>query len=139
MHRVFVYGTLKRGFPYHEEGLTNGTFVGRCRTREAFPLVIGGRWFSPILLAEPGLGRQVLGEVFSVDDTTLAGLDRLEGTHLPQGYERIEIVVEPEEGGGGFQAWTYVKARALVEVIHSDFLEEYQLDPRYVPASRRSG
>lgn len=138
VHRVFVYGTLKRGFPYHATGLAGQTFVGRCRTRDAFPLVIGGPWFSPILIAEPGVGRRVLGEVFSVDDATLESLDRLEGTHLPNGYERIEIGVEPTQDGTSFQAWTYVKARALVDVIHSDPLEEYQLDPRYVPASRRS-
>lgn len=139
MHSVFVYGTLKRGFPYHAEGLEGRTFVGRCRTREAFPLVIGGRWFSPILIAEPGIGLQVLGEVFSVDDTTLDDLDRLEGTHLPNGYERIEIGVEPAEGGASFQAWTYVKERVRIDIIHSDPIEEYHLDPRYVPASGRSG
>lgn len=138
MHRVFVYGTLKTGFPYHETGLGGQAFIGRCRTRVAFPLVIGGRWFSPILIAEPGVGKPVLGEVFAVDDQTLAYLDQLEGTHLPIGYERIEIAVEPAEGGVGFPAWTYVKERDRIEIIHSDFLEEYHLDPRYVPASRRS-
>ena len=43
------------------------------------------------------------------------------------------------EDGAAFPAWTYVKPRGLIDVIHSDCLEEYEVDPRYVPASKRSG
>ena len=81
MDFVFVYGTLKRGFPDHETGLTRARFVARCRTREAYPLV---------------------------------------------------------DGGAAFEAWTYFKDRARVDVIHADMLEEYATDPRYVPAEDRT-
>ncbi len=138
MHFVFVYGTLKRGFPYHETGMKHARFVGRCRTREAYPLVVGGRWFSPILLAEPGVGRRVIGEVYEVDDAKRAELDALEGTHLPTGYQRAAVTVEPVDGGAAFEAWSYFKDRANVDVIHVDMLEEYALDPRYVPAGDRT-
>ncbi len=138
MDFVFVYGTLKRGFPYHESGLKGAHFVGRCRTREAYPLVVGGRWFSPILLAEPGVGRRVIGEVYEADDAKLAELDALEGAHQPTGYDRARVTVEPVDGGAAFEAWSYFKDRANVDVIHADVLEEYALDPRYVPAGDRT-
>ena len=137
MHRVFVYGTLKRGFPYHETGLAGQRFLAVCRTLEAFPLVVAGPWFSPVLIAEPGAGRQVLGELYAVDGDALALLDRLEGTHLPGGYQRIEIAVSVEGDAGPGPAWTYVKRREQAGTLHTEFLEEYRLDPRYVPASRR--
>lgn len=137
MQRVFVYGTLKRGFPY-ESALAGQRFLGRCRTCEAYPLVIGGRWYSPILIAEPGRGHRVFGELYEVSDETLATLDRMEGTHLPIGYERIELAVETAVEGARLDAWTYVKERARIDVIHSEMLEEYRLDPRYVPASERT-
>ena len=139
MDFVFVYGTLKRGFPYHETGLKGLRFVGRCRTREAYPLVVGGRWFSPILVAEPGVGRRVIGEVYQADDAKLAELDALEGIHLPNGYQRAAIAVEPVGGGTAFEAWSYFKDRANIDVIHADMLEEYAVDPRYVPAEDRTG
>jgi gamma-glutamylaminecyclotransferase len=123
MHRVFVYGTLKRGFPYHEVGMKGHRFIGRCRTCDAFPLVVAGKWLSPILIAEPGVGHRVF--------------DDLEGTHLPIGYHRLMISVENVDGGAVLDAWTYVKDRSRIDVIHSDPLEEYHLDPRYVPASER--
>ena len=103
MDFVFVYGTLKRGFPYHESGMKRARFFGRCRTLEAYPLVVGGHWFSPILLAEPGVGRRVIGEVYQVDDAGLAELDSLEGGHLPTGYQRAAIAVEPVDGGAAFE------------------------------------
>jgi gamma-glutamylaminecyclotransferase len=137
MHRVFVYGTLKRGFPYHETGLKGQRFLGPARTREAFPLVVAGRWRTPVLVFEPGAGTRVLGEVYRVSARALAGLDELEGTGLPGGYARVRIAVEALAGGAAFEAWAYVKERAALDVVHLEYLEEYRLDPHYVPASRR--
>lgn len=136
MHRVFVYGTLKRGFPY-ASAMLGQRLLGRCRTCEAYPLIVGGRWFSPILIAEPGIGHRVFGELYEVSDAALAALDRMEGTHLPNGYERIESAVETMAEGARLDAWAYVKDRARIDVIHSEMLDEYKLDPKYVPASER--
>jgi gamma-glutamylaminecyclotransferase len=55
MHRVFVFGTLKRGFPNHE-GMAGLTCLGHYRTVQAYPLVIAGQWFSPVMMPEPGGG-----------------------------------------------------------------------------------
>ena len=137
MHRVFVYGTLKRGFPNFDAGMKGQRFIGRARTRDAYPLVVAGNWFSPILLYEPGVGRHVFGEAFEVSDQALAVLDRMEGTHLPNGYDRRKVSVESVDGGAVSDAWTYFKERARLDVIHTDGLDDYALDPRYVPPSER--
>lgn len=138
MDRVFVYGTLKRGFPYHETGLTGQQFLGRCRTREAYPLVIAGPWYSPVLIDEVGNGRRVTGEIYAVDPSTLTKLDRMEGTHLPQGYRRITIAVERLDDCAALDLWAYVKARAAAGPIHDGPLAEYHPDPRYVLAADRT-
>jgi gamma-glutamylaminecyclotransferase len=137
MHRVFVYGTLKRGFPNHEAGMKGQRFLARARTCDAIPLVVTGRWYSPTLISETGIGQRVFGETFDVSDHALAGLDGIEGTHLPLGYDRIRITVESVDDGVVFDAWTYIKDRARIDVIHSGMLDEYHLDPRYVPPSER--
>ncbi len=139
MNRVFVYGTLKRDFPNHDAWMKDYPCIGRFRTCDAFPLVVGGKWFSPYLIAEPGVGVPVFGEVFELNDRGLEDLDRIEGTHVPNGYRRIGIAVDDADGGAPFDAWTYVKERAAIEGIHSDPMAEYARDPRYViPAKRRT-
>ena len=136
-HRVFVYGTLKRGFPYFDIAMRTHRFVGRFLTRERYPLVIAGAWYSPTLIFEPGRGHRVIGEVFEVDTAGLAHLDDFEGTDSPAGYRRTTIAVAAEADKTESEAWAYVKDRARIDVIHSQMLAEYPLDPRYLPASKR--
>jgi gamma-glutamylaminecyclotransferase len=138
IHNVFVYGTLKRGFPNHVSELANADYMGRVRTLTAYPLVIGGKWFSPNLIDEPDTGQRVFGELFRVGDEVLALLDRMEGTHILNGYRRITVVVEILTTGDTLDAWTYAKDRKLIDGIHSDPMEEYKLDPRYVVPSKRT-
>lgn len=136
-HLVFVYGTLKRGFPNHHY-MTTARFVGRGRTVERYPLVVGGRYFSPSLFPEPGTGKRIAGELWEVDDATLARLDDLETVHLATGYRREKTPVEPVEGGPAIEAWTYFRERARVPVIHAEGLDDYQ-DRRYVAEPQRQG
>ena len=75
-HRIFVYGTLKRGFANHAL-LHNATFLGEARTRTAYPMVVHGTGFSVVIIPEPGIGHRVVGEVWEVDDAQLAQLDKL--------------------------------------------------------------
>ena len=138
MHKVFVYGTLKKGFPNHQTGMAGAVYVGRVRTIVAFPLVVGGRWFSPSLIDEPGVGRRVFGELYEVSDQKLKLLDLMEGTQHPQGYRRITVRLENIRCGDECDAWTYVKERKVIDVIHSDPLDEYILDSRYMGPSERT-
>jgi gamma-glutamylaminecyclotransferase len=83
MPLVFACGTLKRGFPLHERGLSDARFVGAARTLQAHPLVIAGDRFAPMILREPGVGKQVAGELFELDTSALTKLDWIEGVGEP--------------------------------------------------------
>ncbi len=136
MPLVFVYGTLKRGFP-NAEGMDGARYLGTYRTCDAYPLVVGGKWFSPSLLPEKGLGQRVTGELYVVDNAMLARLDALESTHLPTGYRREQIGVESLADGSVISAWVYFKERNRITAIHSENLAEYH-DQRYVPLAQRA-
>jgi gamma-glutamylaminecyclotransferase len=135
VHRIFVYGTLKRGFPNHGY-MTGATFAGMARTVTAYPLVIGGQWFTPNLLDEPGSGHRVRGELWDVPEAMMPSLDELESVHLPTGYRRRLIDVSPDDGGAPVAAWTYLRDRRHVAVVHADGLDDYQ-DRRYVASEDR--
>ena len=61
MHRVFVYGTLKRGQPNHylvsdaKNGIAN--FIGPARTVKRWPLVIFTPYCTPFMLDKPDMGK----------------------------------------------------------------------------------
>jgi gamma-glutamylaminecyclotransferase len=132
MHFVFVYGTLKQGFPNHHL-LPSFEFVGECRTVARWPLVIAGDWFSPILINDPGSGCEVTGELYSLDDPSLKFLDDLEGVGAPFGFTRIGIIVDIRS----LPVWTYAKPSELVSLVHEGPLARYVSDPRYVPGEQR--
>lgn len=81
-HYVFVYGTLKTGETNHRimtnPGNGRSTFIGQARTLKKWPLVLVSKYEIPCLLPREGLGHEVCGEVYQVDDRMLEALDRLE-------------------------------------------------------------
>lgn len=83
-HRVFVYGTLLRG-ERNATLLRTSRFLGETATAKGFRLFDLGS-YPAMAKAESGT---VIGELFEVDDATLAGLDRLEDH--PNVYWRTEI------------------------------------------------
>lgn len=93
---VFVYGTLKRSEPNHhviDPNLhtspdTTGVskFIGSARTERKYPLVIGTRFNIPFLLDREGVGHQIRGEIYEVDERVLKKLDALED--YPSFYDR---------------------------------------------------
>lgn len=94
MHRVFVYGSLKRGLQNHRY-LEKSTFVGEASTERKFDLIS--------LMTFPGMIEgefSVNGEIYEVDDQTLYALDCLE--NHPETYRRE--IIETSEG----QAWAYI-------------------------------
>ncbi|MEZ5818147.1 MAG: gamma-glutamylcyclotransferase family protein [Hyphomicrobiaceae bacterium] len=127
--RVFVYGTLKRGFPNHHL-MQGARLIGMARTVAAMPLVVGNASFTPYLFPEPGTGHRVTGELWEVPARMMPALDELESTHLPNGYRRQAIDIEVE-GGAIEQAWVYTRERRHVAVIHGEPMSDYQ-DRRYI-------
>ncbi|KAJ8934602.1 hypothetical protein NQ318_002946 [Aromia moschata] len=82
LHKVFVYGTLKKGEPNHQWFSKDQTgyhkYLYNAKTTEKYPLIIGTKYNIPFLLNSPGNGTHVEGEVYEVDDKVLANLDVLE-------------------------------------------------------------
>lgn len=132
--RVFVFGTCKKGFPLHG-ALSRGRFLGLCRTREQFPMIVAGPWYAPMMFDEPGVGMQVSGELYELDEASLRHLDAVESVGIP-GNCRKQIDVEPVDGGAPLSAFVYMKARELANPMHTGYLESYH-DRRFVPQWER--
>jgi gamma-glutamylcyclotransferase (GGCT)/AIG2-like uncharacterized protein YtfP len=92
-HRVFVYGTLKRGFPNHSL-LKGCESIGDAATVPTYKMIENG---FPVIMPDPA-GKPLAGEIYIVDGDTLARLDQLEreGTS----YDRKLIDVSLRLAGG---------------------------------------
>jgi gamma-glutamylaminecyclotransferase len=98
-HLVFTYGTLLRGESNHDL-LLRARFVAEARTEPCFELFDLG----PFPAMSTGGETAVVGEIYAVDDATLARLDHLEGH--PRLYQRTQIRLE-----GGQEVQTYLMER----------------------------
>ena len=90
---VFVYGTLKRGYGNHfllQEG--GAEFVGAAATEWQFKMIAVG--FPVITLSSAG--HPVRGEIYAVNEATVARLDRLEGEGRM--YHRHVVPVVLDDG-----------------------------------------
>ncbi|MEY9163002.1 gamma-glutamylaminecyclotransferase [Sinorhizobium fredii] len=133
---VFVFGTLKKGFPLHRRrGLAHANFIGLYRTAASYPMLIAGPWFAPMMFFEPGCGLRVSGELYQVDPATLERLDRMESIGRPGNFRR-RIRIVPRRPGRSCRALAYFKARFLAASLHSGYLRSYE-DRRFVPPWRR--
>lgn len=95
LRRLFVYGTLKRGYCRHG-ALAKGRFLGTARTAEAYRLVNLGSY--PGLVPAEENGVTIEGEIWEVDLTMLQVLDDIEG--VDEGlYARRPVVLQQSEGG----------------------------------------
>jgi len=96
-HLVFVYGTLKKGFPNHDQYMGSAQLLGQYHTVEKYPLVLCGERYVPCMIHSPGQGYHVEGELFEVGDECLKRMDALERTQEPDGYRRHAIPVRSSE------------------------------------------
>lgn len=110
---VFIYGTLKRGFPFHEQGLVGARMLGEVETVHPYPLYVAGPFFGPMMLDKAGEGLRVRGELYEVEDDWLPVLDALEAVGEPGSF-RSTIEVMPLGGGGIETAIAFFKFRRLV-------------------------
>lgn len=113
MPPLFVYGSLKEGFPnFH---VNQGRRVpGDYRTRRPYPLyLIGGRL--PCLLPAPGQGLPVHGQLFEVTPEALARMDALERVGEPGGYVRELIEVQGLSAPDPIAAYAYLQTTAVLD------------------------
>jgi gamma-glutamylaminecyclotransferase len=129
MYPVFLFGTLKQGFP--NSGTNKGSRVpGEFLTRNRYPLYLVGERHSPWLVLSEGEGFQVRGQVFMVDEATLGDMDLLERIHEPDGYRRIEMLVFSESTNEEMQVFVYVKPPQQLEAVLVQLgpIAEYKLE-----------
>jgi gamma-glutamylaminecyclotransferase len=113
---VFVYGSLKRGFGNHRL-LANSEFVGTGLTEPRYRLINLGPY--PAMIESTDDPLSITGELYRIDEQTLADLDRLEGEGVL--YRRIVTTITALEGGACDQrvdthsAWTYLWMRSPAE------------------------
>lgn len=124
---IFVYGTLKKGFPNHDRYMRQARLIGTYRTRDRYRLVLSGERHSPCMMAGAGLGRKVIGELYAVDQAGLEQMDRLERIDLPDGYRRHCITVDRVAGPtpDSRDVFVYLKTPDLVNDLRSGTLETY--------------
>ncbi|XP_011310621.1 putative gamma-glutamylcyclotransferase CG2811 isoform X2 [Fopius arisanus] len=139
LKRVFVYGTLKSGQPNHELLISSSNgyakFIGIGKTLNKYPLVIASKYNIPFLLKQPGVGHQVLGEVYDVDSKMMDKLDELE--EHPRFYLRTEedIImakdskdVNVEKIGCVTKAWTYFLPKFQSYLLELPMYSSYASD-----------
>ena len=129
MHKIFVYGTLKEGFP--NDKINKGSRLeGDYLTKNRYPLYLVGKRFSPWLMLEKGNGHNVRGQVFTVNDATLAEMDKLERINELDGYRRIELTVISEESDEKLLVFAYGKPVEQLDSaeIQLELNGEYKLE-----------
>jgi len=138
MHSVFVFGTLKEGFP--NAGTNKGSRVaGEFFTINRYPLYLVGERYSPWFVLSEGEGVQVLGQVFTVDEATLGDMDRLERVHEADGYRRVQVQVFSESSNEEMQVFVYVKPAQQLEgmLVQLGPIAEYELEHASLYQKRR--
>lgn len=138
--RVFVYGTLKKGHPLHEHVLEKGRnveFVRRDYIEE--PLMMCSMGAFPALVYDdyggPNETYRVFGEVYTVDDETLASMDFAEGH--PKFYKRRKVRTKQ----GDMNCWVYVLTDPACDYA-DEYIEEgvwkpHEGEKAYVAANQR--
>ncbi|MDB5857061.1 MAG: gamma-glutamylcyclotransferase [Ramlibacter sp.] len=107
-HLVFVFGTLKDGFPNF--GTNRGLRVpGSFKTRVAYPLYLVGDRYSPWLIDAPGSGFRVTGELYRADVEAITAMDTLERVSELDGYHRTILELEGVDSPGMVSAYAYLK------------------------------
>jgi len=119
--KIFVYGTLKRGFSNHHF-LMGSRFIGSGRTVEKYAMHTEGG--IPFVVESEQISH-ILGELYSVDGAVLQSLDRLE--RHPTWYQRREIMICLDGGATPtIKAWMYFSHFHNGKLITSgEFTEKY--------------
>ena len=110
-HTLFVYGTLKQHHHNHHL-LSTSKYLGTVKTIEKYSLFVST---IPFVSKHPQTS-VIHGELYSVDDCTLARLDRLEGH--PQWYKREEVDILLDNAQI-VAAWLYFNPEPTGDLVSS--------------------
>ena len=136
-HRVFVYGTLKRGFYNHKHiSSSNATYLGDRTTSTRYPLFVDF-YKIPYLVNAPNepFCKPIAGELYNIDDATLQTLDVLEGVAAKR-YERVSVNLDDEKE----PCWIYLLPnREELQLSKRETITSYtkEIHEGYVPPGDR--
>jgi len=105
MTRIFVYGTLKRGF-CRAHALRDQRFLGLARTAPRYRLYDVGDYPA---MVDDQVGVSVEGELWEVDEEGLRAIDTIEG--VPAWFQRKPVVLE-HPADTGAEAYFYCQSVA---------------------------
>jgi len=128
MHQIFVFGTLKEGFPNFS--VNDGVRIpGSYLTQPKYELYLVGDRFTPWIIPDQGDGMPISGEVYQVDDDGLARMDELERINYPDGYQRATIEVVNTQSKQVSTVFIYVKQAEQLDrnEIQDGPLPEYSM------------
>ena len=116
MNKVFVFGTLKEGFPNFKtnKGIR---YRGDFQTKEKYPLYLVGERYSPWLVLKAGVGHPVKGQVFEVTDDVLAEMDALERITAVDGYRKVSLPVVCLQSGDDMTVLAYGKPPEMLQGV----------------------
>jgi gamma-glutamylaminecyclotransferase len=124
---VFVFGTLKEGFPNF--GTNRGARLpGAFVTLQRYPLYLVGERCSPWLIDAPGEGKRIHGQVFEVNHCALNALDQLERITEADGYRRRLVDVESAQGVWSVFAYLKPVQSIAAAEVRVGPLSEYTLE-----------
>ena len=118
-HKVFVYGTLKRGYGNHRL-LENAIYLGKAKTKDRWNMIGKTLPFPYLIERDDVNGKRVEGEVYLVSSTELQQLDRLEG--VPTHYRKEDIDINYVDDLSEDNVTVYVKT-----LIDSGYVEKHEL------------
>lgn len=114
MYKLFVYGSLKRGFKQHDRHMRTARFICVAQTAEpVFSLVAvcDSDADNPYPGMMTGGAYHIKGELYEIDDALLKRLDEYEG----EGYQRIEIALD---NGDSAQTYVYIGKDTVISEDH---------------------
>lgn len=134
---VFLFGTLKQGFPNSHINL-GLKLPGIFSTIKPYPLYLVGDRYSPWMVDDPGKGKIVSGEIYRLDKHQLKILDRLERIDQKNGYKRRKIPIINSETDQTHQAFCYLKTKQQLksENIRLGLLSSYEPEHALLYRSR---
>jgi gamma-glutamylcyclotransferase (GGCT)/AIG2-like uncharacterized protein YtfP len=106
---LFVYGSLRRGFPNHFL-LEKSIYIGTYSTVDKYYMIGQVSKSFPYVLAETEFEGQpsahIIGELYDIDADVLKNLDDLEGH--PDFYTRRLVRATDELGNNIYSAYVYI-------------------------------
>lgn len=93
-YMLFIYGTLKRGFPLHQH-LARQTFISDVKMTGYRMFTHSKLWY-PVLTRDESCGLEIEGELWEVTESCLAKLDQVEGNSFVRKYVDLQAPEDTE-------------------------------------------